>query len=519
MLYFYISLLVSAVAIIAVAGAYFAAYRQQNKAKALFKQAKRKLEAATRDAEIRRRDALSKLRDELYRKRNESRFEIKKERIELERVQNKLSLRSDNLSRNESALQDSKDNLQQLERNLLRRSDSLHADETKIKGLYNELIQKLENIVGMSRDDAKKALLQTLESEVKLTSQKWIQKVEEDTRKVAKEKAVGIVTTAMQRYTADSVAPHASGVVHLPSDDMKGRIIGKEGRNIKALEMATGMEFVIGDTPEIITISGFNPIRREVARRSLEKLVSDGRINPTRIEEIVKLTESDIDEIIQEYGTKTILEMNLQGLHPEMVTLLGRLHFRTSFSQNVLLHSKEVARFAGMIADELGLDGRKAMRAGLLHDIGKAVSAEVEGPHAIIGGDIAKRCGEEPLIINAIAAHHEEVPFESVYSVLVVIADTISACRPGARRETLAAYIKRLEKLEEIAYGFDGIKKAFALQAGREVRVIVEENFMNDDQAREMARNIAKKVETDMAFPGQIKVNVIRETRSIEYAR
>ena len=307
MLYFYISLLVSAVAIIAVAGAYFAAYRQQNKAKALFKQAKRKLEAATRDAEIRRRDALSKLRDELYRKRNESRFEIKKERIELERVQNKLSLRSDNLSRNESALQDSKDNLQQLERNLLRRSDSLHADETKIKGLYNELIQKLENIVGMSRDDAKKALLQTLESEVKLTSQKWIQKVEEDTRKVAKEKAVGIVTTAMQRYTADSVAPHASGVVHLPSDDMKGRIIGKEGRNIKALEMATGMEFVIGDTPEIITISGFNPIRREVARRSLEKLVSDGRINPTRIEEIVKLTESDIDEIIQEYGTKTIL--------------------------------------------------------------------------------------------------------------------------------------------------------------------------------------------------------------------
>jgi len=300
---------------------------------------------------------------------------------------------------------------------------------------------------------------------------------------------------------------------------MKGRIIGKEGRNIKSLEMATGMEFVIGDTPEIITISGFNPIRREVARRTLEKLIADGRINPTRIEETVSHVEKELDEIIQEYGKEVVLEFNLQGMHPELITLLGKLHFRTSFSQNVLMHCKEVALISRMIAQELGLNPDIALRGGLLHDIGKAVSAEVEGPHAIIGGDIAKRCGEDPRVVNAIAAHHEEVPFESIYAPIVVIADTISAVRPGARRETLAAYIKRLEKLEEIANSFEGVKKAYALQAGREVRIIVEEDRLTDEEASMMARDVAKRVEEEMNFPGQIKVNVIREKRAIEYAR
>jgi ribonuclease Y len=300
---------------------------------------------------------------------------------------------------------------------------------------------------------------------------------------------------------------------------MKGRIIGKEGRNIKALEMATGMEFVIGEAPEIITISGFNPIRREIARRTLERLIVDGRINPTRIEETVQQCEKEIEDMIQEYGKEVILEFNLQGVHPEMVTLLGKLHFRTSYSQNVLTHCKEVGLFARMIAEEMGLDGNIAMRAGLFHDIGKAVTAEVEGPHAKIGGDIAKRCGEDPIVVNAIAAHHEEVPFLSPYAIIVVIADTISASRPGARRETLTAYIKRLEKLEEIANSFEGIKKAYALQAGREVRIIVEEDRLDDEKTSLLARSIARKIEEEMNFPGQIKVNVIREKRSIEYAR
>jgi len=299
---------------------------------------------------------------------------------------------------------------------------------------------------------------------------------------------------------------------------MKGRIIGKEGRNIKALETSTGMEFVIGESPDI-TISGFNPVRREVARRTLEKLIADGRINPTRIEETVEQCEKELDELIQEYGKEVVLEFNLQGVHDEIVTLLGKLNFRTSFSQNVLVHCKEVGVFARMIAEELGLNGQIALRAGLLHDIGKAVTAEVEGPHAQIGADIAKRCGEDPIVVNAIAAHHLEVPFASVYAPIVVIADTISASRPGARRETLSAYIKRLEQLEEIALSFGGIKKAYALQAGREIRIIVEEDLLDDEKSAILAREIARKVEEEMNFPGQIKINVIREKRSIEYAR
>jgi ribonuclease Y len=322
----------------------------------------------------------------------------------------------------------------------------------------------------------------------------------------------------MQRYSSDQVMESSSGIVHLPSEDMKGRIIGKEGRNIKALEMATGMEFIIGDTPDI-TISGFNPIRREIAKRTLERLVSDGRINPTRIEETVMQFEKEVEEIVQEMGKNAVLEFNLQGVHPEMITNLGRLHFRTSFSQNVLIHCKEVAIFARMIAEELGLDGIIALRGGLFHDIGKAVTAEIEGPHAQIGADIAKRCGENHIIVNAIAAHHEEVPFQTLYAIIVCIADTISASRPGARRETLTAYIKRLEKLEEIAHTFSGVKKAYALQAGREIRIIVEETVLDDEQSMILARDIAKKIEEEMSFPGQIKVNVIREIRSIEYAR
>lgn len=495
------------------------ARRQLTKANQLLEQTEEKRKNIKKNIENERREALLRLKDELHKKRNEFDIEIKRERLELERAQAKLTARYEHIEKKESSLDEMNRDLQKKERELTKMSDALRAHEQKVKAIYDDLLHKLERISNMSVEDAKKTLLETLEHEVRLSSQKWIQKIEEDARESAKEKAVGIVVTAMQRYTAEQVAPHSSGVVHLPSDDMKGRIIGKEGRNIKALEMATGMEFVIGETPEVISISGFNPIRREVARRSLEKLIQDGRINPTRIEETVALCERDIEETIQEYGKNAALEFNLQGLHPEIVTLLGKLHFRTSFTQNVLMHSKEVGLFSRMIADELGLDGTLALRAGLLHDIGKAVTAEVEGPHAQIGADIAKRCGEDPIVVNAIAAHHEEVPYTSVYGPIVVIADMISASRPGARRETLTAYIKRLEKLEEIAMGFTGVKKAYALQAGREIRVIVDEESLDDERSSLLARDLAHRIEQEMSFPGQIKVNVIREKRVIEYAK
>ncbi len=470
------------------------------------------------EIEVERRESALKLKNEILRKRKEFDTELKNERLTLDRLHNKLNEKRERIEEREGQLDTIKRELEQKERDLLRKEDTLRSEEQKLKKLHEELLARLEHISGMSREDAKRTILEMLESDVRHAHQKWIQKVEDEARQTAKEHAIDIVATAMQRYTADQVTPHSSGVVHLPNDEMKGRIIGKEGRNIKSLEMATGMEFIIGESQDI-TISGFNPIRREVARRTLEKLIADGRINPSRIEETVLSCEKDLDELIQEYGKQTILEYNLQSVNPEIVTLLGKLNFRTSFSQNVLTHSKEVGMFARMIAEELGMDGSVALRAGLLHDIGKAVSAEVEGPHAQIGGDIAKRCGEDILVVNGIAAHHEEVPFISVNSILVCIADTISASRPGARRETLITYIKRLERLEEIANMFEGVKKAYALQAGREVRIIVDEDRLNDDKARQLAFDIARKVEGEMSFPGQIKVNVIREKRSIEYAR
>jgi len=491
-----------------------------SKAQALVGNAERHTELMKKELEAERRDTLLKLKDELHRRRSEFEQELHRERGDIDRQQKKIAARVEILEKREELVEELQLELQQKERNLSRLSDQLHLTEKRVKTLQEDLTAKLEHISGMSREDARHTLLKSLEAEVYMGHEKWIQKEEEFAQRTAKERSIQIVVNAMQRYASDQVSPHSSGVVHLPNDEMKGRIIGKEGRNIKSLEMATGMEFVIGDTPEIITISGFNPIRREVARRSLEKLIADGRINPTRIEEVVAQCEKEIDETIEEYGKKVVMDFNLSGVKNEVISLLGKLHFRTSFSQNVLEHSIEVGYFARMIAEELGLPNPEiALRGGLLHDIGKALSAECEGPHAIIGAEIAKRCGEDPFVVNAIAAHHEEVPFLSVYSPIVMIADTISASRPGARRETLSTYIKRLEQLEDIAYSFDGVKKAYAIQAGREVRVIVEETAVSDEQSIAIAREIVRKIEKDMAFPGQIKVNVIREKRAVEYAR
>jgi len=497
---------------------YFA-QKKMSKAQEHLEQSAEKWKNVKRNIENDRKEAYLKIKDELYAKRKEFELELKQEKIEHDRIRDKMNIKYETLAKKELRLDDLRHELQQKERELLKLSDISRASEVRLKTLHDDLILKLEQLSNMTREDAKRALISTLEDEVKHVSEKWIQKVEQEARDTAKKRAADITVTAMQRYIADQVTEITSGVVHLPNEEMKGRIIGKEGRNIKSLEMATGMEFVIGDTPETITISGFNPIRREIAKRSLERLVQDGRINPTRIEETVAKCEEEIDELIQEYGKNVILEFNLQGVHEEIITLLGKLHFRTSYTQNVLQHVKEVAIFSRMIAEELGLDGAIAFRAGLFHDIGKAVSAEIEGPHALIGAEIAKRCGESDEVVNAIAAHHEEVPYKSIYAPIVVIADTISASRPGARRETFSAYIKKLEQLEEIANSYEGVKKAYALQAGREIRIIIEEDLLDDDKTAMLARDIAKRIEEEMNFPGQIKVSVIREKRAVEYAR
>lgn len=471
------------------------------------------------ELERKRRDALNELKNELHKKRSEFEFEIKKTKIELQQLQAKAQKKEDALEHREMLLDDLRKELQQKEREFSRRLDTLGSDEIKIKRLYEELVVKLERISGMKQDEAKRVLFESLEKEVKMANQRWFAKVESEAQETAKEKSVSILTTSMQRYLADTVTLHSSSVIHLPNEEMKGRIIGKEGRNIKVLEMATGIEFVIGDTPEVITISGFNPIRREVAKRALNKLILDGRINPTRIEETVAKCEVELDQAIMEIGQQTVLEFGFRGVHPEIMKLLGKLHFRTSYTQNNLIHSKEVAYFARTIASELGLDPDLAARGGLLHDIGKAVSAEVEGPHAVIGGNLAKEYGEDPVIVNAIASHHEEVSPSSMYGYIVHIADAISALRPGARKETLSTYIKRLEQLEELANSFEGVKKAYALQAGREIRVIVDEDRLDDEKAAMLARDLVKKIESELAFPGEIKVNVIREKRFIQAAR
>lgn len=477
------------------------------------------LNEAKAKAEKERRETLANLKKELYKKRSEFDIEIKKEKVEQQRTQHKLQKKEDTLDQREILLDDLRKELQQKERELSRRLDALSSDEVKLKKLYDDLVNKLERVGGMSQEEAKQVLMEALEKDVKLEKQKWLAKVNEETKVLAKEKSIDVLTTTMQRYLPEQVTLHSSSVINLPSEDMKGRIIGKEGRNIKALEMATGMEFVIGETPEVITISGFNPIRREVAKQSLNKLIQDGRINPTRIEDVVSKCQEEIDTRRQEIGHQAVLEFGFRGVHLELIKLLGSLHFRTSFTQNNLIHSKEVAYFARTIAAELDLDQEIAARCGLFHDIGKSVSAEVEGPHAIVGADLAKKYGEDSIVVNAIASHHEEVPAKTIYGLITHIADAISASRPGARRETLTTYIKRLEQLEDIANQFEGVKKAYALQAGREIRVIVDEVLMDDGKTTMLARDIANKIESEVNFPGQIKVNVIREKRITEYAK
>ncbi|MHC6179640.1 ribonuclease Y [Clostridium sp. JNZ X4-2] len=488
----------------------------KNKANAIKSQAQeesnRLKEEAMREAESRKKEAILEAKEEIHKLRNDVERESRDRRNEVQRMERRLIQREELLDKKSDAFE-------KREISLDKKQQEIDKLQTKVNELYQKQREELERLSGLSSEEAKNILLEEVRKEIKHESAMMIKEVETRAKEEADKKAREIITCAIQRCAADHVAETTVHVVTLPNDEMKGRIIGREGRNIRALETLTGVDLIIDDTPEAVILSSFDPIRREVARIALEKLIIDGRIHPARIEEMVQKAEKELESDIKEEGEQATFETGVHGLHMELIKLLGRLKYRTSYGQNVLKHSIEVAYLAGLMASEIGIDPTIAKRAGLLHDIGKAVDHEVEGPHAVIGAEVAKKYRESPIIVNAIAAHHGDVEFQSLEAVLVQAADAISAARPGARRETLEAYIKRLEKLEEIANTCEGVEKSYAIQAGRELRIMVKPENIDDAGAFEMARKVVKKIEEELEYPGQIKVNVIRETRAIEYAK
>ncbi|MDR3281179.1 MAG: ribonuclease Y [Synergistaceae bacterium] len=474
--------------------------------------AEKLLQEAANKAEQARKDLMAETRDEIHRLRQEVDKETKERRNELVRAEHKLEQKEENLDRKlEGAAKREEDMRQKL--------DEIKQMSDDIANKEGRLVEKLEEIAQMSREDAKQLLLSEVESEANHIIGLRLKEMEERAKRDADRKAQEIIAVAVQRCSVDFTSEIAVSVVQIPSDEMKGRIIGREGRNIRTFETLTGVDLIVDDTPEAVTLSCFDPVRREVARLSLERLIQDGRIHPTRIEEIIEKARKDVEIQIVEAGEEALLEAGIKHMHPELARLIGQLRFRASYGQNALHHSLEVAHLCGFFAAELGLDEGIAKRAGLLHDIGKAVDHQVEGPHALIGADIAKRYNESPDIINAIASHHEDEEPHSLYALLVAAADAASASRPGARRESLDAYVKRLEKLEDIANSFTGVNKAFAIQAGREVRVAVSPDTTDEGQMQKLAYDIARKIEGEMKYPGQIKVTLIRETRVVDYAK
>ncbi len=474
--------------------------------------AKRIVAEATQEANSLKREKELEAKEESHRLRNELEKETRERRSELQRMERRLLQKEESLDRKIS-------NVERKEEELKKKEDENRKTEEKLHQLHQDQLSELEKISGMTSEEAKEVLLQRVREDIDHELTMMVKEMENQAREEGEKKAREIVTLAIQRCAADHVSESTVSVVNLPNDEMKGRIIGREGRNIRALETLTGIDLIIDDTPEAVIISGFDPIRREVARIALEKLVSDGRIHPARIEEIVEKTRKEIDAQIKEEGERSAFETKVHGLHPELLILLGKLRYRTSYGQNVLQHSIEVSHLAGIMAAELGLDITLSKRAGLLHDIGKAIDHETEGSHVQIGADLAKKYKESPAVINAIAAHHGDIDFNTMEAVLIQSADAISAVRPGARRETLEAYIKRLEKLENIADSFDGVEKAYAIHAGREIRIMVKPDRIDDYSSIKVAREIVKKVENELEYPGQIKVTVIRETRAVDYAK
>ncbi|NOZ85510.1 MAG: ribonuclease Y [Deltaproteobacteria bacterium] len=484
----------------------------RRKAEGLVKEAERNARSLKKEAELQAKDFLLKAKSEFEK-------ESRERREELQRMEKRLEQKEENIDKKMRLIEGKEHDLASREKALDLKLKNITRREHEVKGLEDERKRQLERLAGMTAEEAKKQLIESIENEARHDSAKRIKQIEDETKEKAEDKARDIICTAIQRYAGEYVSERTVTVVALPNDDMKGRIIGREGRNIRALEAATGIDLIIDDTPEAVILSGFNPVRREVARLALEKLITDGRIHPARIEEIVAKAEKEVERSIKEAGEQATFDVGIHGLQPEVVRLLGSLKYRSSYAQNVLEHSIEVAHLAGVMASELGLNTKQAKRAGLLHDIGKAVDHEVEGSHAIIGANLAKKYRESPKIVNAIAAHHDEEPKQSLVAVLVQAADALSGARPGARREMLESYVKRLEDLEKIAKSFDGVEKSFAIQAGREIRVMVANKRVNDEEAMVLARDMAKKIEEQMTYPGQIRVTVIRETRAVEYAK
>jgi ribonuclease Y len=489
-----------------------------HKVKATEGEASRLLEDSKRKAETVLKEADLEVKDRLFKMKSEFDAETKETRAELKNRETRLMQKEENIDRKIEQIEKRDYEFSRKEKHLTKREGKLERKELEYEELIEEQKQQLEKISGLTTDQAKELLIRAMENEARYEGAKLIKKIENETKEQADKKAKKILATAIQRYAGDFVAERTVSVVQLPNDEMKGRIIGREGRNIRALEAATGIDLIIDDTPEAVILSGFNPVRREVARISLMRLISDGRIHPARIEDIVKKVGQEVDLAIKEAGEQAGFDLGVHGIHNEPIKYLGRLKFRTSYAQNVLQHSVEVGFLSGVMAAELGLNVKMARRMGLLHDIGKAVDHEVEGPHAIIGSRFAKKYGESPKVVHAISAHHEDVPPNSVYALLVQAADGLSGARPGARKELLENYIKRIEDLENIANAFKGVENTYAIQAGRELRVMVESAAISDEEATWLSRDIAKKIEDSLTFPGQIKVTVIRETRAVEYA-
>jgi len=474
--------------------------------------AKQIIENANKAAETRKKEALLEAKDEIHKSRTEFEKEIKDRRSEMNRQERRVQQKEETLDKKTDALEKKDEQLNKK----IKEVDVLKEETLKVK---NAQLEILERISGLSVEEAKSYLLKNIESEVRHEAAIMIKDIETQAKEEADKKAKSIISTAIQKCAADHVAEATVSVVALPNDEMKGRIIGREGRNIRALETATGIDLIIDDTPEAVVLSGFDPVRREVARMALEKLIVDGRIHPARIEETVEKARKEIDAVIKQEGEQATFDTGVHGLHPELIKLLGRMKYRTSYGQNVLKHSTEVANLAGIMAGELGADIKTAKRAGLLHDIGKSVDHEIEGSHVDIGVDIAKKYHESSEVIHAIQAHHGDVEATTLIACIVQACDAISAARPGARRENLETYIKRLEKLEELADSFHGVEKSFAIQAGREIRIMVKPDAVKDEETVLLARDIVKKIESELEYPGQIKVNVIRETRSVDYAK